>query len=334
MTKRKLFLVPLTLVWTLHTPVPAYADPAMGYEWSTSTFVVTPQLLGIATDGSKRAGVDQAAFIDGKGNLRLIFASYDEKKRSVISTDGGKSWSVDSAFKWATFSIDSGQGAYVAVSEAPEGGFRAFVSFGEKGIASAKSTDGQTWIGESGIRFKGSDLGLQKVTASNPIKLSNGTYRMYVGDDSDYFKRCASDKNVTTKIYSLTSRDQLTWNVEPGFRIDSTYDDRCKLHPQAFVDSDGKIGVIYHVNTRIGDDNLTNDSTCTVNKSDDGLVFGAPVKLPIGLTKAWETQTPRKRLNCDDASFLVMPDGTIRVFFAVFGPPPEGDQIGMSSGVK
>jgi hypothetical protein len=95
-TKRKLFLVPLTLVWTLHTPVPAYADPAMGYEWSTSTFVVTPQLLGIATDGSKRAGVDQAAFIDGKGNLRLIFASYDEKKRSVISTDGGKSWSVDS----------------------------------------------------------------------------------------------------------------------------------------------------------------------------------------------------------------------------------------------
>jgi len=320
------------LIGLLPSQISHANSPAAGYEWSTSTFIVTPQLLGIANDGSKRAGVDQAAFIDSDGNIRLIFASYDEKKRSVVSLDGGKTWKVDTAFQWATWTIDRGVGAYVAVSPAHEGGYRAFVSFGDKGIVSAYSKTGQMWTADAGVRFKGSDFGLQKVTASNPIKLKDGTYRMYVGDDSDYFRKCASDPTITTKIYSVSSKDQLNWTVDAGTRIDSSIETRCKLHPQAFMEPNGTIGIINHVNIRIGDNDATHDSFCMITKSQDGLNFGTPVRLPIGLTKDWETATPKKRLNCDDASILVMPDGTLRAFFAVFGPPPEGDQIGMSTG--
>lgn len=331
--KRVLTSTTLSLLLCNLLQSPVAADTALNYEWSASKYVVTPQLLGIASDGSKRSGVDQAAFIDAAGNLRLIFASYDEKKRSVISKDNGATWSIDTGFSWPTWSIDSGPAAYVAVSSAPEGGFRAFASYGEKGVVSATSKDGQVWSAESGVRYKPSDLGLQKVTSSNPIKLSDGTYRIYVGDDSDYFRKCASDKSITTNIYSLSSKDQLTWSVDPGVRVGATYDNRCKLHPQAFIDNDGQIGLIYHINTRIGENDPTHNSICTISKSSDGLTFGQPTRLPTGLPKEWEN-LPRKLLNCDDASFLVMPDKSVRVFFAVFGPPPMGDQIGMASGTK
>ena len=313
-------------------PVSAAGDTVYGFQWTKSTLIVTPSLMGIADDGKDKSGVDQTAFIDGNGNLRLIFAGPNDTKHSAISTDNGTSWSEDKGFKWPKFAIDGGPGAYIAVSPAPEGGYRAYVSFAEKGIASAFSKDGQVWIGEAGVRLLPSDFGLQKITSSNPIKLSDGSYRMYIGDDSDYFRTCASNPSISTNIYSAISKDQLKWTVEPGVRIGSNVTKLCKLHPQAFIDNDGKFGVVYSVTGLIGKSSLEGGymTACYESKSGDGITFDSGALVPVGLHG--NTGGSSSELNCTDPTMFIMPDKSARFFFGLFGPLPNGDQIAMSIG--
>ena len=325
------FLTLSSLFVSQANPVIAASDVVYGFQWTKGTPVVTPALMGIPDDGNDRAGVDQTVFQDLSGNLRLIFAGPKNTKHSAISTDKGLTWSEDLNFQWPKFSIDSGPGAYVAVSEAPEGGFRAYVSFGEKGIASAYSKDGKVWSAESGIRLAPSDFGLQKITSSNPIKLSDGTYRMYIGDDSDYFRNCASDSKISTNIYSAVSKDQLKWTQEPGVRIGSSVTKLCKLHPQAFIDNDGKYGVVYSVTNTPGQDGPTGYMTaCFESKSADGLNFNSGALVPVGLNG--RTAISANQLNCTDPSMFILSDKTARFFYALFGPLPQGDQIIMSVG--
>ena len=309
----------------------AAGDTVYGFQWTKGTAVITPSLMGIANDGKDKAGVDQTVFFDGNGNLRLMFAGPNNTKHSAISSDNGTTWREDKSFTWPKFSIDSGPGAYVAVSSAPEGGYRAYVSFGEKGIASAYSKDGQVWSAEAGARLLPSDFGLQKITSSNPIKLSDGSYRMYIGDDSDYFRNCAQNPSINTNIYSAVSKDQLKWTVEPGVRIGSNVTKLCKLHPQAFVDNDGKYGVVYSVTVVPGPGSPAGYMTaCFESKSGDGLNFDSGALVPVGLNG--NTALSANQLNCSDPSMFIMPDKTARFFYALFGPLPEGDQIIMSIG--
>ena len=331
--KSKLFSLVIlsTLLISQTHQVFAVSDVAFGFKWTQGTPVITPELMGVPDDGQDRSGVDQTVFTDASGNLRLIFAGPKSATHSAISQDGGSTWKEDKSFRWATFSIDSRSGSYVAVSPAPEGGFRAYVSFGEKGIASAYSKDGQVWTADSGVRLKPSDFGLQKLTSSNPIKLSDGRYRMYIGDDSDYFHTCASDQTISTNIYSAISSDQLSWTPEAGIRIGSSVTKLCKLHPQAFIDNDGKYGVVYSVTSTPGPDSPKGYMTaCYESKSSDGLNFNSGGLVPVGLKG--RTAISSVSLNCTDPSIYIMPDKTARFFYALFGPLPQGDQIVMSVG--
>ena len=245
----------------------------------------------------------------------------------------GTSWSEDKGFIWPKFALDSGPGAYVAVSTAPEGGFRAYVSFGEKGIASGYSKDGRVWSAEPGVRLLPSEFGLQKITSSNPVKLSDGSYRMYIGDDSDYFRNCAQNPSISTNIYSAVSKDQLKWTVESGVRIGSNVTKLCKLHPQAFIDNDGKFGVVYSVTVTPGPGSPAGYMTaCFESKSGDGINFDSGALVPVGLNG--NTALSANQLNCSDPSMFIMPDKTARFFYALFGPLPEGDQIVMSIGTQ
>ena len=312
------------------------AAPVYGFEWTPGTPVITSEIMG--TPKGEYAGVDQAAFLDKDMNIHLMFASYNNTKRAAISTDNGNTWSADKNFVWPKFSIDNGPGAYFAVSEAPEGGYRAFVSFGEKGLASAHSADGSVWTAEPGIRLNPSAFGLQKITAGNPIKLKDGTYRMYVGDDSDYFHKCASDSTITTNIYSAISKDQLNWTVEPGIRIGSNVTNLCKLHPQAFVDTNGKFGVVYtsqpNPSVMIGPNSPFYDhfEGCFEALSDDGVTFNSQKFLPVGGKKITTLTLPRPQVACSDISLLILPDKSARIFYANNSALPQQSEIWMSVG--
>ena len=329
----KTLCITLLLLLSSNSSAFAAGDTVYGFQWTKGSLIITPTLMGIPNDGKDKAGVDQTVFIDSESNLRLIFAGPNNTKHSAISKDNGTSWSEDKGFIWPKFAIDSGPGAYVAVSAAPEGGFRAYVSFGEKGIASGYSKDGRVWSAEPGVRLLPSEFGLQKITSSNPVKLSDGSYRMYIGDDSDYFRNCAQNPSISTNIYSAVSKDQLKWTVESGVRIGSNVTKLCKLHPQAFIDNDGKFGVVYSVTVTPGPGSPAGYMTaCFESKSGDGINFDSGALVPVGLNG--NTALSANQLNCSDPSMFIMPDKTARFFYALFGPLPEGDQIVMSIGTQ
>ena len=223
------------------------------YSWSTPEFVISYELMGMAADGSTRAGVNSGGFIDADGNLRVIFASGPgaTKKASAISRDGGETFIVDNEFSWPS-GMKEGLG-HISVSEAPEGGFRAFLR-DDVGIASAYSADGKVWVAEDGYRVTAADLGIDRVDGGSVVRLPDGRYRMYIGDESEYFRVCGSARPVSTVIFSATSDDQINWTVDPGYRIGPEETDLCKLHPHAFVDTNGDIVVIFHVNNEVGRD--------------------------------------------------------------------------------
>ncbi|MEY4400795.1 MAG: hypothetical protein RL072_660 [Actinomycetota bacterium] len=283
--------------------------------------------MGIAESGSVRAGVNSAAFIDGAGRLRMIFegGSPSDRKWSTISSDGGATWAVDTSFSWPT-DLQSSFG-HISVVAAPDGGYRGFVR-NETGITSVYSSNGQTWTKESGVRLAPSAFGLEKLDGGGVAKLPDGRYRMYVGDESSYFRRCGSDKSVSVKIYSATSSDQLTWTVDAGYRIGPELGTRCNLHPHAFVDPNGAVGIIFHVNNDIEKSNSEWQSSCHYALSTDGLTFSAPKRIPATMKKtSYGTENM-----ADDCDLMVMPDKTLRLFASLFGPGPDGNQIFMSTG--
>jgi hypothetical protein len=297
------------------------------YTWSTPNLVVSYGLMGFSNSGAVRAGVNSSAFIDKSGKIRMIFqgGTPAEMKWSVTSADSGSTWVVDSGFRWPT-TIESSLG-HISVTTAPEGGFRAYVR-NEKGISSVYSFDGQTWTAESGIRIAASAFGLSKLDGGSVIKLPDGRYRMFIGDESSYFSRCGSDKSVNVKIYSATSSDQLTWTADPGHRIGPELGTRCNLHPHAFVDSSGKVGIIFHVNNDIEKSYSEWQSSCHYALSEDGLTFTSVRRIPVVLKKT----SGGTESMADDCDVLALADKRLLLFFSLFGPAPEGNQIAMSVG--
>ena len=297
------------------------------YSWSTPEFVISYELMGMPADGTTRAGVNSGGFIDGDGNLRVIFASGPgaTKKASVISRDGGETFIVDNEFSWPV-GAKEGLG-HISVSEAPEGGFRAFLR-DDVGIASAYSPDGQVWVAEDGYRVTAADLGIDRVDGGSVVRLPDGRYRMYIGDESEYFRVCGSARPVSTVIFSATSDDQINWTVDPGYRIGPEETDLCKLHPHAFVDTNGDVVVVFHVNNEVTKSTSEWMSSCFMARSEDGLTFEPLTKLEPVLPAL----VPGGGLSASDCDVVVMPDKTVRLFFSVSGPQPEGDQVAMAVG--
>ena len=305
----------------------ASAADDTSYTWSTPQFVITPEFMGIPGDGSIRAGVNSGGFIDGAGKLRIIFATGTtvSGNASAVSSDGGQTWTLDSAFTWPA-SISDTLG-HIYVTPSPTGGFRAFLR-DATGVKTAVSADGQTWAPEDGYRVRAADLGLQRIDGGAVVRLTNGTYKMYLGDESDYFRQCGSARPVSTKIYSASSTDQLNWTVDPGYRIGTELGELCKLHPHAFTDAAGAPVVVFHVNNDISKSRSEWASSCFIASSVDGVTFPSMSRLPVNLPNG----TPGGELSCDDPDIVRMPDGTLRLFFSVGGPLPNGGRVAMSVG--
>lgn len=323
MTKRRLAALLGSLVVAVVTVSPAgkaAATDTVTYSWSDPTWVVTWELMGETVGDMKFAGVNSGGFIDKAGNLRVIFSSGDgaRKKVSVISRDGGATFIVDTAFSFPT-GLKEGLGHF-SFTTAPEGGFRGFVR-DDVGILSVYSPDGQTWTTEPGYRVLVSAVGVAGVDGGAVVKLPNGKYRMYIGDESSYFRVCASSRPVSTVIFSATSSDQLNWTMDPGHRIGPELSPLCKLHPHTFRDSNGEVVVVFHMNNDIPKAVSEWGGSCFFGRSSDGMTFKTIERIPVGLKVRVGPE-----IYAGDCDVVVMPDKTLRLFFSNSG------QIGMSIG--
>jgi len=179
------------------------------YTWSAPKWAITREAMGITSvDQMKPAAVNSGGFVDKAGNLRIIYTTSANVlgKASAYSKDGGETWIVDKDFVFPA-GLKEGLGHF-AISEAREGGFRGWAR-DDVGIASLYSADGQTWVADPGYRVTLAALGIAGVDGGAVIKQPDGKYRMYIGDESSYFRTCGSTRPVSTVIRSATSTDQL-----------------------------------------------------------------------------------------------------------------------------
>ena len=293
---------------------------AATYTWTEPKWVITEALMGVTIDEFTFAGVNSGGFIDAAGNLRIIFGTGKgaTTKVSAISRDGGATFTVDAGFRFPS-GLREGLG-HISVTTAAEGGYRAYLR-DDLGILSVKSLDGQTWTLDPGYRVLVSSLGISKVDGGAVVKLPSGQYRMFIGDESDYFKTCGSTRPVSTKILSATSPDQLNFTVDTGYRIGTEITDLCKLHPHAFLDSNGDVVVVMHINNNIAQSRSEWMGSCFFARSKDGSTFPTLERIPVlsPVTRGGE-------MYAGDCDVVVMPDKTLRLFFSNSG------KIGMAIG--
>ncbi|MFZ9697070.1 MAG: hypothetical protein ACO3C5_05485 [Ilumatobacteraceae bacterium] len=291
------------------------------YSWSTPKWVVTRELMGVTTiDQMKPAGVNSGGFIDKAGNLRIIYTTMGNLlgKASAISKDGGATWSVDTAFVFPS-GLKDGVGHF-AVTTAPGGGYRAFAR-DDVGIVSITSTDGQTWVADPGYRVTVAALGIAATDGAGVVQQPDGKYRMYLGDESSYFRTCGSTRPVSTVIHSATSTDQITWTVDPDYRIGPELTELCKLHPHAFRDSNGDVVAVFHINNYVEKGRSEWTSSCFFGRSKDGTSFPSIQRVPIGLASDFGGE-----VGASDCDVVMMPDKTVRLFFSQSG------KVGMAIG--
>lgn len=300
---------------------PAHASDDITYTWSEPRWVVTEELMGLTVADMTFAGVNSGGFIDKAGNLRVIFSSGEgaRSKKSVISRDGGVTFQVDTAF---TFPSGGKEGlGHFSFTSAPEGGFRGFIR-DDVGIMSVYSADGQTWQSEAGYRVLVSAVGVEGVDGGAVVKLPTGKYRMFIGDESSYFRVCASSRPVSTVIKSATSTDQLNWTMDPGYRLGPELSPLCKLHPHGFIDSNNDVIVVFHMNNDVSKANIDGwGGSCFFGRSVDGYTFKSLERIPVGLKVRKGPE-----IYAGDCDVVVMPDKTLRLFFSNSG------LIGMSVG--
>lgn len=291
------------------------------YAWSTPKWIVTREMMGITTiDQAKPAGVNSGGFIDKAGNLRILYTTMGNilGKASAISRDGGTTWSVDTGFVFPT-GLKDGAGHF-SVTSTPSGGFRAFAR-DDVGIVSLTSSDGQTWTTDPGYRVTVSSLGIAATDGAGVVQQQDGKYRMYLGDESPYFRTCGSTRPVSTVIRSATSTDQINWTVDADYRLGPEVTELCKLHPHVFRDSNGDVVMVFHINNYIEKGRSEWTSSCFFSRSKDGTTFSSIQRIPVGLPSDFGGET-----GAGDCDVVMMPDKTVRLFFSLSG------KIGMSVG--
>ncbi len=261
------------------------------YAWSTPKWIVTREMMGITTiDQAKPAGVNSGGFIDKAGNLRILYTTMGNilGKASAISRDGGTTWSVDTGFVFPT-GLKDGAGHF-SVTSTPSGGFRAFAR-DDVGIVSLTSSDGQTWTTDPGYRVTVSSLGIAATDGAGVVQQQDGKYRMYLGDESPYFRTCGSTRPVSTVIRSATSTDQINWTVDADYRLGPEVTELCKLHPHVFRDSNGDVVMVFHINNYIEKGRSEWTSSCFFSRSKDGTTFSSIQRIPVGLPSDFGGET-------------------------------------------
>lgn len=290
-----------------------------GYTFGDPSAAITFELMGVASDGTARAGADPAAMITPAGEVRLIFTGPNGNMASAVSSDG-LTFTVDADFTSPFPLVGIGEQTIVA---SPTGGYRMFAR-SETEVFSATSDDGDTWTQESGTRFDVSTMGLDVTTGPSVVQLSNGNYRMYFSPEPT---NCGQE-GVSNDIYSASSVDQITWTADDGVRLGDDIESRCMNKPIAIAESDESVTLFYHVYSRIGSGDSYGALVYYANSS-DGLTFTSQTATELGVV----TTTSADLTLASDPYILEMPDGTVRLYFDALSGP-EGDQIYVSSGAR
>ncbi len=294
-------------------------DSFTGYTFGDPVAAITFELMGVADDGSARAGADPAAMITPDGSVRLIFTGADGVMMSAVSDDG-ITFTVDEDFASPFPLVGTGEQTIV---ESPTGGYRMFAR-SDTEIFSATSDDGATWTEESGTRLDVADMGLDSTTGPSVALLPDGDYRMYFSPEPT---NCGQE-GVSNDIYSATSTDQITWTADDGARLGDDIESRCMNKPIAITETDGSITLFYHVYSRTGSGDTYEGMVYYANSS-DGLTFTSQTSTELGVT----SPTSGGLTLSSDPYILEMTDGTVRLYFDVF-TAPDGDEIYVSSGTR
>ncbi len=191
------------------------------------------------------------------------------------------------------------------VIELDDGRFRLFAT-GADGIRSAISDDGISFVVEDGLRVSAESVGATSLTGpSNIVKTADGKWRMYFselpvpsGEPTPTADPIPGQLNLTThNIFSASSDDLFTWEVDEGVRIGTGATlTGSGEHPAAIANADGSVSIFYFRN---------NTKRLMVATSDNGLSFSTET----------DTGLSTDALMANDPDVLRDGDGTVRIIY-------------------
>ena len=210
-----------------------------------------PSSFGVAA-GLPVADVSAIQLADG--SWRIYAFGQGKGILSAVSKDG------------INFTADSGarlgDGAGMPrILKLSDGRYRMFF-IDAGGIGSAISSDGLAFTKEPGKRIS-PPSGVPDISGvSTPLKLADGKWHVYFSD----LPRPGTGVKPHY-VYSATSTDLLTWQLDDGYRIGGDKLSSSAEHPDAILDDKGDILLYYFVNE---------GKKLMTAKSSDGLTFSDP----------------------------------------------------------
>lgn len=191
--------------------------------------------------------------------------------------------------------IRLGFGTDPAVIYLKEGGYRFLYSQGPQGnqvLKSALTQDGLTFVLESGERYRPAAQDAGFIQVPHAVKLADGRWRLYYV--ADWFGSGGS-KNVNNTRSAVSSDEGLTWTSEVGSELTGAQ----TIDPDVVHVEGGEFRLYYKKGNRF---------------------FGIPSV--DGSSFPQFTETSKEVLDAQDRvdpTVLVLPDGTIRMFFGTVG---------------
>ena len=170
--------------------------------WNYQGITLQPSDVGVAAG---QPVADQSAIELPDGRVRLYFFAQNKGVMSAISSDGLK-FTAEAGLR-----LPDGSGMPRALV-LPDKRIRLYFITGD-GVGSAISDDGLAFTIEPGVRINSRDTVLPKLSGVSVVATDTG-YRAYFSD-----LPIPGTGPMAHAIYSATSSDGLTWQVEPDPRI-------------------------------------------------------------------------------------------------------------------
>lgn len=183
-------------------PLPIVAQRFPVTVWNYQGITLQPSDVGVDTG---KPVADQSAIELPDGRVRLYFFAQNKGVMSAISSEGLK-FTAEAGLR-----LPDGNGMPRAVVLADSRIRLYFIT--SDGVASAISDDGLTFTIESGVRINSRDTVLPKLSGVSVVATDTG-YRAYFSD-----LPIPGTGPMAHAIYSATSTDGLTWQVEANPRI-------------------------------------------------------------------------------------------------------------------
>jgi len=183
-------------------PMPIVAQTFPVTVWNYQGVTLQPSDVGVDTG---KPVADQSAIELPDGRVRLYFFAQNKGVMSAISSDGLK-FAAEAGLR-----LPDGNGMPRAVVLADKRIRLYFIT--SDGVGSAISDDGLTFTIEPGVRINSRDTVLPKLSGVSVVATDTG-YRAYFSD-----LPIPGTGPKAHAIYSATSSDGLTWQVEPDPRI-------------------------------------------------------------------------------------------------------------------